>query len=182
LGLEGRRFRVIASLRLTESKGRSAACQVPPSGILRLWLACSFTSRAVPTEANLVRGVIELALVHVSSTAGGWRLHHSSCMRPFSPDLVDQIAYIKTYVCATQGRNAQSCSWALSQGCSELQAQHELKAPRRADSGGAGVQLAGDDPETGIRDIGIRVAVDRMVEQIKCFGSELQFQLFVKGN
>ena len=67
---------------------------------------------------------------------------------------------------------------------SELQAQHELKAPRRADPSGAGVQLAGDDPELAgpIRDIGIRIAVDRMVEQVKRLGSELQFQPFGKGN
>ena len=66
---------------------------------------------------------------------------------------------------------------------SELQSQHELKAPRRADPGGAGIQLAGDDPELAgpIRDIGIRIAVDRMVEQVKRLGSELQFQPFGKG-
>ena len=66
----------------------------------------------------------------------------------------------------------------------KLQAQHELKAPRCADPGGAGVQLAGDDPELAgpIRDIGIRIAVDRMVEQVKRLGAELQFELFGKGN
>src|SRR5271157_1204934 len=65
---------------------------------------------------------------------------------------------------------------------SELQAQHELNAPRRADPSGAGVEMAGDDPEATRRDIGPRIAVDRMVEQVKRLGSELQFQLFGNGN
>src|SRR5208337_308008 len=66
---------------------------------------------------------------------------------------------------------------------SELQAQHELKAPRCADPSGAGVQLGGDDPELAgpIRDIGIRIAVDGMVEQVKGLDAEIQGQPFVKG-
>src|SRR5438445_10280747 len=65
--------------------------------------------------------------------------------------------------------------------CSELQAQHQLDFSRRAEPSGVGIQLTGDVPEGGtVRDIGVRIAVNRMVEQVKRLGAKLQVQSFSK--
>src|ERR1035437_10018429 len=65
---------------------------------------------------------------------------------------------------------------------SELEAQHQLYAPRRAGPNGSGVQYVGDDSETGgRRDTGPRIGEDRVVEQVKRLGSELHVHLFRDG-
>src|SRR5437764_2650682 len=64
----------------------------------------------------------------------------------------------------------------------ELESQHELQPPRRADAGGPGIEHARDPPKSrGRRDIGRRIGKNRMIEKVEGLGAKAQAYMLGDG-